>query len=127
MINDGTDSAPCCSSMVGNLRCVKCFLILILYICDLTCRCNPCGRGTRCISCGWLVEFCGVYDSNNTDHATLPFKLPYIEMFEDIKTGIIEGDFSPLAIPEFFETTSSILFRECKNCGSDEDKILSVA
>ena len=46
-------------------------------------------------------------------------------MFEDIKEGIIEGDFSPMAIPEFFETTSSILFRECKNCGSDA--ILKVA
>ena len=69
--------------------------------------------------CTWLVAFCNVYDANSTDHVPLPFKLPYIEMFEDIKDGIIEEDFSPLAIQEFFDTTSQILMRECKNCNYD--------
>ena len=40
-------------------------------------------------------------------------------MFEDIKAGIIEGDFSPTAIKEFFEATSSILFRDCKDCNNN--------
>ena len=70
--------------------------------------------------CTWLVAFCNVYDGNTTDHVPLPFKLPYIEMFEDIKEGIIENDFSPLAIQEFFDTTSQILMRECRNCNSEE-------
>ena len=39
-------------------------------------------------------------------------------MYEDIKAGVIEGDFSPTAITEFFEATSSIMFRDCKDCGS---------
>ena len=39
-------------------------------------------------------------------------------MYEDIKAGITEGDFSPTAIMEFFEATSGIMFFDCKDCGS---------
>ena len=38
-------------------------------------------------------------------------------MFEDIKEGIIEDDFSSTTIQEFFETTSNIMYRDCKECG----------
>ena len=80
--------------------------------------CNPCGRGTRCMFCTWLVGFCNIHDSNQTDMVTLPYKQPYIEMFEDIKMGIIAGDFSPTAVSEFFELSSGIFFKECKDCDS---------
>ena len=44
-------------------------------------------------------------------------------MFEDIKAGIIADDFSPTAIKEFFESTASIMFRDCKECVSDINDI----
>ena len=68
--------------------------------------------------CTWLVGFCNVYDSNKTDMVTLPYKQPYIEMFEDIKMGIIAGDFSPTAVSEFFEIQAGIFLKECKDCKS---------
>ena len=68
--------------------------------------------------CTWLVGFCNVFDSNKTDMVTIPYKQPYIEMFEEIKMGIIMGDFSPTAVSEFFEISSGIFFKECKDCDS---------
>ena len=44
-------------------------------------------------------------------------------MFEDIREGIIGGDFSVLAISEFFETTSERLFRDCKDCKNGTQEI----
>ena len=37
-------------------------------------------------------------------------------MFEDIQEGIKEGDFSIAAIADFFEATSDLLKRECRDC-----------
>ena len=61
------------------------------------------------------------------DPIGIPYRQPYIEMFENIREGIIGGDFSVEAISEFFETTSERLFRDCKDCNNGTQEIRSAA
>ena len=77
--------------------------------------------------CSWLVAYCK--DRDNDNHLPeIPYKKPYIEMYEDIKNGIIEGDFSVEQITIFFEETSDLLFRDCKDCkNSEEIRIVAFA
>ena len=79
-------------------------------------RCSPCGRGTRCMSCTWLVAFCNIKDTNIDDLLPIPYKRPYIEMFEDIKSGIVNGDFSAEQVSIFLEDAQIELYRNCKDC-----------
>ena len=75
--------------------------------------------------CTWLVAYCkvrGIHD----DLVEIPYKQPYIEMYEEIRDGINENDFSVEQITIFFEETSDLLFRECKDCKNSE-KIRIVA
>ena len=80
------------------------------------CRCSPCGTGTRCMSCTWLVAFCNIKDTNIDDLLPIPYKKPYIEMFEDIKSGIINGDFSAEQVAKFLEDAKMELYKDCKDC-----------
>ena len=77
--------------------------------------------------CTWLVAYCNVKDFNIIDLIGIPYRKPYIEMFEDIREGIIGGDFSVEAISEFFESTSERLFRDCKDCKNGTQEIRSAA
>ena len=70
--------------------------------------------------CTWLVAYCKVRDIDN-DFIKIPYKKPYIEMYEDIRNGISEGDFSVEQITIFFEETSDLLFRDCKDCENSEE------
>ena len=78
-------------------------------------RFRPCGSNTRCMFCTWLVAYCKVRGFDN-DFVEIPYKQPYIEMYEDIWNGINEWDFSVDQITVFFEETSCMLFRDCKDC-----------
>ena len=70
--------------------------------------------------CSWLVAHCKDRDILN-DLLEIVYKQPYIEMYEDIRNGINEGDFSVEQITIFFEETSDMLFRDCKNCNNSEE------
>ena len=75
--------------------------------------------------CTWLVAYCkvrGIHD----DLVEIPYKQPYIEIYEEIRDGINENDFSVEQITIFLEETSNLLFRECKDCKNSE-KIRIVA
>ena len=100
--------------------------IIIIRPKDHVCRCSPCGRGTRCMFCNWLVAFCKIKDTNVENLVAIPYKKPYIEMYEDIKSGIINGDFSEEQVISFFEETSGELYRDCKACENGEE-LLPVA
>ena len=64
--------------------------------------CSPCGQGTRCSLCQWCLGYC--YNKktrqqsrkNESDispqygNTTVPYKQPFIEMFEDLKQLIIK-------------------------------------
>ena len=58
---------------------------------------------------------------------TIPFKQPYLEMFEEMKNGIIFQDFSVEAISTFLESTSDRLFRDSKDCESGNTEIRTAA
>ena len=58
---------------------------------------------------------------------TIPFKQPYLEMFEEMKNGIIFQDFSVEAISNFLESTSDRLFRDSKDCESGNTEIRTAA
>ena len=47
-------------------------------------------------------------------------------MYEDIESGIINGDFSEEQVISFFEETSIELYRDCKSCENGE-KLRAVA
>ena len=70
--------------------------------------------------CTWLVAYCKVRGIHN-DLIEIPYKQPYIEMYEDIRNGLNEGDFSVEQITVFFEETSDMLFRDCKDCKNSEE------
>ena len=46
----------------------------------------------------------------------IPFKEPYIEMYENLRDGIIEGDFSAESIEAILAATGSAISRDCHNC-----------
>ena len=48
-------------------------------------------------------------------------------MFNDIRAGIIGGDFSVEAIREFFDSTAERMFGDCKDCQSGEQEIRKAA
>ena len=68
------------------------------------------------MNCIWLVAFChGFKDDiklNDTEYL-IPFKEPYIEMYENLKDGIILGDFSQQNIIDFLGLTQSALSKDC--------------
>ena len=53
-------------------------------------KCNPCGRGTRCLYCNWCTGFCNNRPKNarpkreDDGLVEIPYKIPFLEMFEDI-------------------------------------------
>ena len=82
-------------------------------------RCDPCGSGTRCISCIWLVAFCHGFKDDikfNETVFTVPFKQPYIEMYENLRDGIILGDFTDQEVESFLGATHSAIARDCLLC-----------
>ena len=82
-------------------------------------RCDPCGSGTRCISCMWLVAFCHGFKDEIKLNDTLfnvPFKEPYIDMYENLRDGIILGDFTDQDIESFLGATHSAISRDCRIC-----------
>ena len=68
------------------------------------------------MSCTWLVAFCNIKDTIVDDLLPIPYKRPYIEMFEDIKSGIINGDFSAEQVAKFLEDAKMELYKDCKDC-----------
>ena len=54
-------------------------------------KCNPCGRGTRCLFCTWCTGYC-IGKNHRTKRSTnedadlieVPYKNPFLEMFQDL-------------------------------------------
>ena len=76
--------------------------------------------------CTWLVTFCTIRDQDVND-IPIPYKKPYIEMYGDIRDGIISGDFSVETITEFFDITAERLFQDSKDCKLSKEEIRAVA
>lgn len=90
---------------------------LIKYIC----RCSNCGPGTRCFFCEYLIAF----HLGNWKPDSIPFKEPFIGMFDDIKEKL-EADsqyFSQEIILGFFQKTLEGLTNDCKRCKDYQETI----
>ena len=86
-------------------------------------RCSACGEGTRCIFCEWCLGYCynkGNGNSNakgngrikrsvqNVTNVTygdvlVPYKKPFIELFEDLETLIENEEISNVQVVELYK------------------------
>ena len=82
-------------------------------------RCSPCRRGTRCFFCEYLVYFHLGNHADQTDAVDIvPFREPFIVMFEDIKERL-ESDsnsYTDSEIVTLFQDTTETLTQDCENC-----------
>ena len=81
-------------------------------------RCNPCGKGTRCHQCTWLVVYCkrDYPDELGENEFEIPYKLPYIEMWEEVIEGINAGNYTNDELGEIFKSNQKALAKDCKSC-----------
>ena len=82
-------------------------------------RCSPCGRGTRCRFCTWCIVMhsSAAGRSATTNMVSLPYKQPFLNMFEDIQTRIANDFYDNKEIIAIFGETSEALKEDYKNCG----------
>ena len=83
--------------------------------------CNPCGDGTRCIYCQWCTCYCyGRKDTKstweNSTHTTVQYKIPIIEMLEDLENLIENDKLSNIEIDQVFKSTTMALSEDCERC-----------
>ena len=83
-------------------------------------RCNPCGKGTRCHFCSWLVVYCRRDKPGDTEYE-IPYKLPYIEMWEDVIAGINAGNYTNDDLEKIFNSQKKALNKDCKVCVDELD------
>ena len=72
-------------------------------------RCHHCGKGTRCHFCSWLVVYCK-RDLPGDNEYEVPYKLPYIEMWEDVIEGINAGSYTSDDLEEIFGSDKHTIF-----------------
>ena len=93
-------------------------------------RCSPCGRGTRCSFCNWCLGYCYNKDpkqrslQNETDEfgdTEVPYKLPFIQMFEDLVTLIEKDDISDIDVVELYKVTFYVLREDCMLCDNSKE------
>ena len=78
-------------------------------------RCFYCGKGTRCHFCSWLVVYCRRDKPGGTEYE-IPYKVPYIEMWEDVIAGINAGNYKIEELQEIFDLQKKALNKDCKVC-----------
>ena len=107
----------CCRLARGHfgLRYIKLIINpMFLRSTDVISRCYKCNPGTRCFFCTFLIAF----HLGNWNPDSIPFKEPFIGMFDDIKEKL-ESDpqyFSKETILGFFQDTLAGLKEDCEHC-----------
>ena len=82
--------------------------------------CSPCGKGSRCHYCTWCTGYCynGQQAGKNPEgieygSAEALYKLPYLEMFNDIVALLEGGGISDLDVVELYKITSVATREDC--------------
>ena len=88
-------------------------------------KCSPCGRRTRCLFCNWCTGFCNnshrrKRDSNNGFVEVL-YKLPFLEMFDDLSTLINSAQIDDLDVVEIYKMTSIATRDDCERCNNSTE------
>ena len=94
-------------------------------------RCAPCGRGTRCIFCHWCLCYCHHHrrSKRSITNVTKPpygeeevqYKLPLIELFQELKTLIQNDEISNIEVVELYKSTSLALSEDCILCNDTRE------
>ena len=93
--------------------------------------CSPCGRGTRCSFCQWCLGYCypqgkserSLQRTNQTAYGEVevPYRQPYIEMFEDLVQLINNDEISLIDVVELFKVTYFALKEDCILCSNNTE------
>ena len=97
--------------------------------------CNPCGKGSRCHYCTWCTGYCynghGQAGRNTVgiEYGSVEalYKVPYLEMLNDIGMLLKGGGISDLDVVELYKITSVATREDCTICkNSPELNSLSI-
>ena len=91
--------------------------------------CSPCGKGSRCHYCTWCTGYC--YNSHGQSggkpvgveygSVEAPYKLPYLEMLNDLEV-LLKGDgISDLDVVELYKITSVATREDCTICNNSPE------
>ena len=93
--------------------------------------CSPCGWGTRCAFCHWCLGYCynqekshrSLERTNKTTYGEVevPYRQPYIEMFEDLVELINNDEISHIDVVELFKVTYFALREDCILCSNNTE------
>ena len=91
-----------------------CSILNLTHFSYLCFRCFKCRSGTRCFYCEFLLAF----HLGNWTPDSIPFKEPFIAMFDDIKEKLESNIyyFSQGTILGFFQDTLAGLKEDCTHC-----------
>ena len=93
--------------------------------------CSPCGKGSRCHYCTWCTGYC--YNGHGHGQARKNpegieygsaealYKLPYLEMFNDIVALLKGGGISDLDVVELYKITSVATREDCTICNNSPE------
>ena len=89
--------------------------------------CNPCGEGTRCHSCNWCTGHCvnvhtqGKRTKRDTGLVEAPYKIPFLEMFNDIDVLLNIDGISDYDVVDLYKRTSVLTREDCIICNNSPE------
>ena len=94
--------------------------------------CRPCGKGSRCHYCSWCTGYCYNGQAGRYPNGKYPvgvqygsvefeYKIPFLEMFDDINALLKEDGISDLDIVELYKMTSVATREDCTICNNSPE------
>ena len=89
--------------------------------------CNPCGEGTRCHSCNWCTGHCvnvqsqGKRRKRDTGLVEAPYKIPFLEMFNDIEDLLKNDEISERFVVDLYKEASIVTREDCTVCNNSPE------
>ena len=89
--------------------------------------CNPCGEGTRCHSCNWCTGHCvnvhtqGKRTKRDTGLVEAPYKIPFLEMFNDIEDLLKVDEISERFVVDLYKEASDVTREDCTVCNNSTE------
>ena len=89
--------------------------------------CNPCGEGTRCHSCNWCTGHCvnvhtqGKRKKRDTGLVETLYKIPFLEMFNDIEALLKVDEISDRFVVDLFKEASIVTREDCTVCNNSTE------
>ena len=92
-------------------------------------NCRHCGKGTRCVSCDFCIGYCvnmhtmGKRDTQDKedDLVEASYKIPILEMLDDMDALFKEGDISELYLVHLYKELSVVTREDCESCNNSPE------